>query len=182
MIKEPFQVKKSNVFTYKFPPQEFKLQAQDMAINALANFGSEDAGAFSIVSIDEKKFIIELSRGIKKKHLPKFLNLGPQGPISPIILESSIYSFMDTVIDGTNKHKPLREILSKSFPDIEGIKKESPIINSNDLEKEIHKNILNLKNSYIVLQGPPGTGKTYQAAYAIVKLIQHGKRKSKKYI
>ena len=176
MIKEPFQVKKSNVFTYKFPPQEYKLQAQDMAINAGANFDSEDAGAFSIVSIDEKKFIIELSRGIKKKQLPKFLNLGPQGPISPNILESSIYSFMDSIIEGTKKYKPLREILTKSFPDIEGVKQESPIINSNDLEKEIPKNILNLKNSYIVLQGPPGTGKTYQAANAIVKLIQQGKK------
>ena len=72
MIKEPFQVKKSNVFTYKFPSQEYKLQAQDMAINAWANFDSEDSGACSIVSIDEKKFTIELSRGIKKKHLPKF--------------------------------------------------------------------------------------------------------------
>ena len=104
------------------------------------------------------------------------MNLGPQGPIRPDILESSIYSFMDSVIEGTKKNKPLREILSKSLPDIEGIKQESPIINSNDLEKEIHKNILNLKNSYIVLQGPPGTGKTYQAANAIVKLIQQGKK------
>ena len=104
------------------------------------------------------------------------MNLGPQGPISPNILESSIYSFMDSIIEGTKKYKTLREILTKSFPDIEGVKQESPIINSSDLEKEIPKNILNLKNSYIVLQGPPGTGKTYQAANAIVKLIQQGKK------
>lgn len=176
MIEKPYQLRKSYVYTYKFPPQDYKLQKGDQAINAWASFGDKDSGAVTIVSLDEKKCILEISRSIKKEKPPKVLNLGPIGPIRPDSLESSIYSFIDSVIKNSKKYKPLLEILGKSRPDIKGIKQGNKIINSSDFEVEIPHTISKLNNSYIILQGPPGTGKTYQAANAIVDLIKQGKK------
>ncbi|MDP7580654.1 MAG: TM0106 family RecB-like putative nuclease [Nitrospinota bacterium] len=176
MIEKAYQLKKSYVYTYKFPPQEYKLQKGDQAINAWASFGDKDSGAVTIVSVDEKKCTLEVSRSIKKEKPPEVLNLGPRGPIKPDSLESSIYSFIDSVIKNSKKYKPLLEILAKSHPDIKGIKQGDKIISSSDFETEIPRAISSLNNSYIVLQGPPGTGKTYQAANAIVDLVKQGKK------
>jgi uncharacterized protein len=83
---------------------------------------------------------------------------------------------MDSVIENKKDYKATVDILNKEIPDIKNIKKGDPIIKSENFLEEIPKTLLNLNNSYIFIQGPPGTGKTYQAANAILKLLEIGKK------
>ena len=83
---------------------------------------------------------------------------------------------MDSVLEKKNEYKATIEILNKEIPDVKNVKKGDPIIRSEKFLEEIPKTLLNLNNSYIFIQGPPGTGKTYQAANAILKLLELGKK------
>ena len=176
-IKEPVPEKKSYIYTYKFPEQEYKLREADQATIANELLLDQRSNAGKIVKIDAMERMVQLKRGVKSGTLPDNLSIGPSTPVRSTGLEASTYRYIDSLFDlNYKKYKALNEILSKEIPDIKTIKKGDKITNSDNFLEEIPKTILNLDNSYLFIQGPPGTGKTFQVANAIIELIKKGKK------
>lgn len=173
-IGEPVKEKRSYIYTYEFPEQDYKIKLQDKT--TIANeihLGSKDY-AGEVFELDAHNRIIKLKKA--GDPLPDNISISRGKPRDPSIFEKNIFHFMDSVIENKKDYKATVDILNKEIPDIKNIKKGDPIIKSENFLEEIPKTLLNLNNSYIFIQGPPGTGKTYQAANAILKLLEIGKK------
>jgi len=190
-VSEP--EKRSLIYTYKFPPQEYKLKAGHAVIDIAK---MENAG--TVVEINESG-IIKIRRSIKKDALPKRLSIGPSGPIDSKIIRSAVYRLANELIangpidtsaletaptpdpalglapEPAPDPDPATELLSRAVPRIIGKEPGSPII-SDDLQKDALEAVYNLDHSYLFIQGPPGAGKTYTSSCIIVELIKRGKR------
>ena len=177
-IEKPYPEKRSLVYTYTFPEQEYKLKEKEkasLANNILINQESSYAG--EIVELDQKKRIIKLKKSSKGGNLPENISIGKNRPTDVQSLESATFRYLDSIFtDSKKEYSAINDILKKSAPRIKGVKPGKPILESNEFLNEIPKAILNLDNSYIFIQGPPGTGKTFQASNVISELLKQGKR------
>lgn len=177
-IDKPYPEKRSLVYTFSFPEQEYKLKEKEkasLANNILLNQESGYAG--EIIELDQKKRIIKLKKSEKSGTLPENISIGKNRPTDASSLESATYRYLESLFkDSKKSYTAINDILSKSAPRLKGIKSKQPILKSNDFINEIPNAILNLDNSYIFIQGPPGTGKTFQASNVISKLLSKGKR------
>jgi predicted RecB family nuclease len=85
-------------------------------------------------------------------------------------------AFLSETHPTLNLPKCYYDFLTRSYPDIIGIEKGSPLYNENDNLTEVAKKIIpNLNNSCLIIQGPPGVGKSYTAAHSIKELLKKGK-------
>ena len=178
-VGEPYREKLSNVYTFSFPDQEYKIKKGDVPVNAnnILVGESKNVGVGSVIELDPKKREIKLKKGIKGSALGKILSIGKKSPPNINNLEDAIYRYIDTLFSGNKKdYDAINDILAKNVPRIKEIKEGSSIIDSNNFIEEIPKVILNLNNSYLFIQGPPGTGKTTQASNVIAELISKGKK------
>ena len=175
-----FQDKKSFVYKYKFPEQEYKLKEGRKCI--IANNTDPDRSDYAgkIQELDQFERSLLLRKGISKeeKKLPKVLSIGEEVMGHSIFenLNKNTYSFCDNVLNKEDGYEAIKSFINREAPKIKGIKKGEKIIKNNNFEIEIPKIILNLQNSYIFLQGPPGSGKTYQASNAIIELLKKNKK------
>ena len=175
-----FQDKKSYVYKYIFPEQEYKLKEKKRAI--IANNTDPDRADYAgtIQELDQIKRTVILRKGISKdqKKLPKILSIG-EGLMNHDRFENlnnNIYKFCDNILDNKDGYDAIKSFLNKDIPKIKGLKQGDKIIKSENFEEEIPKIILNLQDSYIFLQGPAGTGKTFQSGNAIVEILKKNKR------
>jgi len=172
--KDPKKKLRSSIYTYKFPEQDYKIKLQDKT--TIANeiyLGTKDY-AGEVFELDAHNRIIKLKKA--GDPLPDNISISRGKPRDPSLFEKNIFNFMDSVLEKKDEYKATIEILNKEIPDVKNIKRGDPIIKSENFLDEIPKTLLNLNNSYIFIQGPPGTGKTYQAANAILKLLELGKK------
>ena len=72
--------------------------------------------------------------------------------------------------------KCIHDMLTKSPPDIKGLKHGTSLIKTNDMIPELIHLILNMNKTTLCIQGPPGSGKTYTGSRIIKALISKGKR------
>ncbi len=177
--KDPTPRRRSIIYKYMYPDQEFKLKkGKQVSIANNVELDRSDA-AGKIEELDPIKKIVVLRKGISKndKSLPNILSIGEKPPKASRYknLNSNIYKYCDDVIQNKNTYKAITTLLNKDFPNIKGIQLGEKIIKTDNFENEIPKILLNLKDSYLFCQGPPGTGKTFQAASAIVELMQNKK-------
>jgi len=173
-VGEPVKEKRSYVYTYEFPEQDYKIKLQDKTTVANEiHLGSKDY-AGEVFELDHHNRIIKLKKA--GDPLPDNISISRGKPRDPSIFENNIFHFIDSVIEKRKEYKATIDILNKEIPDIKNIKKGDPIITGDNFLEEIPKILLNLNNSYVFIQGPPGTGKTYQAANAILKLLELGKK------
>jgi uncharacterized protein len=170
-IGEPVPVKRSLVYTYRFPPQETKLGVGDQVVNVATGLY-----AGTIDSLNEGESLIQLKLGATKGRLPLRMSIGPGGPISTEPLRAAVYRFAASVLDGRNDHPAVRDILAKAPPRIVGRRAGEPIARTDDLLAAATEAVAGLDQSYLFIQGPPGSGKTYTSAHVIVELIRRGKR------
>lgn len=167
----PVPEKKSLIYAYQFPPQEYKLKVGDAPVEVIK---MQRAG--TIVDLDEDSCIVKLKRGTQSGNLPHTLNLGPSGPISTDQIRAAIYRVADSIIAGSGKYRCVTELLNRSLPKIAGKQRCEPIIGNGELIKESVQAVSALDSSYLFIQGPPGAGKTYTSAHIIVGLLQQGKK------
>ena len=167
----PVPEAQSLIYTYSFPPQEYKLRPGDQVaeISTLENAGT-------IVSIDEEKLVVRIKRGMKRPLLPKSLSIGPAGPVNAKIIRRAIYEYADKILEDPGIPRSATDILSRSAPRITGKALGKAIISSDDILREASKAVAALDNSYLFIQGPPGAGKTYSSSHIIVDLLEQGKK------
>lgn len=167
-IDNPQEEKHPFIFTYKFPPQDYKLKKGSRIVNT---YDIESQGR--IFELDDNNCIVTI------KHsgcFPACLSIGPSGPIDSRPIRSAIYRYADQVITGGDRCHVATQLLTHAMPKIKGKKEGQFIASSANLQADILKAVVNLNHSYLFIQGPPGTGKTYTSSQIIVDLISRGKR------
>ena len=170
-IGTPEPEKRSLIYTYRFPSQEYKLKVGSQAFNTAT---MESAG--TIAEIDEGSRTVKIKRGAKKDPLPESLSIGPSGPIDSKIIRSAIYRYADHVLEAPENTHAATELLTRNIPRIQGKQVGEDIITSDDLQDDALKAIAALDHSYLFIQGPPGAGKTYTSSHIIVDLIKRRKK------
>ena len=168
--------KKSKIYRYRFPPQEYKLKEgyQPVNIKPLHILGLETVGI--IEEIDDNKCIIKIKRGSTKEKLPKKLSIGPPMPVSAKIIRSAIYNYAGNFLKSPNILRVTTELLARNPPRIQGKLIGEAIYTYDEVLENAIEVVSALNNSYIIIQGPPGTGKTYTSSQLIVELIKAGKK------
>lgn len=170
LVEDPVPEKKSLIYTYKFPPQEYKLRKGDLIIDVATT-----SSAGSIFELDETSCLIKIKKGIKES-LPQSLSIGPSKPIEQKTMRKAIYKVADSILRKGNQFQAILDILNNRTPRIKGKTDNEPIISSDSLLMDSIKAILNLDSSYLFIQGPPGAGKTYTSAHIAVELMRQGKK------
>lgn len=171
IIGPPRPVKRSFLYTYRFPDQEFKFKAGDSCLRADT---LERAG--SIEEVDEKDHLLCLKLG-KKSSLPERLSIIPAGPISTDPLKEALFRFTDSLIAGDGRYRAILELLLRERPRVMEQRQENEIIRSGqDLIAEVIETANRLDRSYLFIQGPPGAGKTFTGSHLITSLIEKGFR------
>jgi len=171
MARQPQPVKRSFLYTYRFPDQEFKFKAGD---NCLRADTLERAG--TIEEIDEKGRLLCLKLG-NKSSLPERLSIIPSGPISTDILKDALFRFTDSLIAGDGRYQAILDLLRRERPRMKEQLQENAIVRpGEDLIAEIIDAANSLDRSYLFIQGPPGAGKTYTGSHLITALIKKGFR------
>lgn len=162
--------KRSKVYFFTFPEQEFKMQPGDDCLRAdnLIRLGS-------IKFIDEKTKTIGIKIGPKSPPPPETVSIIPTGPIDTKRLREALYRFADSVIANDNQYRAAKALLLDEEPLIANRKKGEPIIKNDErLIDEAVAAISSLSESYIFIQGPPGAGKTYTGSHIITELLRKG--------
>ncbi len=175
-----FQDKKSFVYKYIFPEQEYKLKEGRKCIIANNTDPERSDYAGKIQELDQINKSLLLRKGISKeeKKLPRTLSISEEVIGHSIFenLNKNTYNFCDNVLNKKKGYEAIKSFINRDVPKIKGIKKGEKIIKDNNFGSEIPNIILNLQNSYIFLQGPPGSGKTFQASNAIIELLKKNKK------
>lgn len=171
MIGDPEPEKRSLIYTYKFPPQEYKLKAGNPAIDVktLTSIGT-------IVRIDDNTSRAKIKCSVKKTPAPT-LTIGPPLPIDSRLIRAAIYNYADELLNAPKRPHPATELLAVRPPSIANIQAGEALIKSDDsLYADALAAITGLNNSYLFIQGPPGAGKTHTSSHIIVDLIKLGKK------
>ena len=171
MIGKPEAEKRSQIYSYRFPAQEYKMKPGDKPFNIAT---MESVG--TIVELNEDSCTIRIKRGNAQGELPSTLNLGPPPPIATKVIRSAVYRVAESIAAGKNDYSAVIDVLNIAVPRIKGKMPGDSIIGNGDLLAETIKAIAALDNSYLFIQGPPGAGKTYTSAHVIIALLRMGKR------
>ena len=114
-IEKPYPEKRSLVYTYTFPEQEYKLKEKEkasLANNILINQESSYAG--EIVELDQKKRIIKLKKSSKGGNLPENISIGKNRPTDVQSLESATFRYLDSIFtDSKKEYSAINDILKK---------------------------------------------------------------------
>jgi predicted RecB family nuclease len=156
----PVQEKKSIVFTYRFPPQEHKLDPGDTVYDRANRAGD-------IVAIDDAGGVVRLKRGptlLKLPH-PEALIAKPSIDSGPV--RTALRRFAESVVaGGETPYRAAMDMVLSRAPRVIGEQQLGEVIDAAQ----------RLDDSYLFVQGPPGCGKTFNGAHAIVALLRYGKR------
>ena len=167
--RAPYPDKKSIIYSFRFPAQDFKLRLGDRPVVAdtLAPTGE-------VVRFDEDAFEISIRRAKNRDPLPPEFSLIPSGPIGDEVLRAAIARYVATVLGGREDYyAALTGILRRDFPRFRG--STGIADDAEDVARAIDA-IQRLDCSHLLIQGPPGTGKTRTASHAIIHLLASGKR------
>ncbi|HXN07609.1 MAG TPA: TM0106 family RecB-like putative nuclease, partial [Nitrospiria bacterium] len=166
----PYREKRSLVYTYRYPEQEFKLSEGDSCLQAET---LEPAG--SLLEIDEEKRIVRLKCGPGREPLPPELSLVSAKRISYEPLREAIYRVAESLIAGDGKYRAMTDFLERALPRFKGRPPGEPVISPGAplLEAAIEA-AANLKESFLFIQGPPGAGKTFTGSHLVTGLLQRG--------
>jgi predicted RecB family nuclease len=166
---QPYSEKRSIVYSFRFPAQDFKVSLGDDVLIA-----DTLAPAGEIVHLDEDKFKISLKRGKTREPLPNRFSLIPKGPLGDEVLRAAIARYIGTVLNGDqDRYAAITGILRRDYPCFEG---STGISSDPDEVARAIDAIERLDSSHLLIQGPPGAGKTYTTSPAIVEMLARGER------
>ena len=163
--------KKSFIYTYDYPEQEISFRKGEEITYLDHPMGNTRV---RIYNIDEK--IRQVKLRTTNSEMPANLDIGPSSPQNYSIPQSALLRFSESIVNEDIPYDAILDLLNRQPPNIKGITRGAPIIQSGDLLSEIRYIIPNLQNSCLSIQGPPGAGKTYSASRAIVDLLKSGNR------
>lgn len=168
----PYAVKQSFVYSFRFPPQDFKMRIGDKPKRAATL-----APAGEIVFLDEDEGRIGLKIGKKAEPHEEAFSLIPPGPIGADVLREAVYRYANAVIAGEDHYAAISSILRREHPRLQGLAAGQAII-ADGAETVVAAAvaIAHLNRSHMLVQGPPGTGKTFLSAHTIVELLAKGQR------
>jgi uncharacterized protein len=168
----PYKDKRSIVYSYRFPPQDFKFAVGD---GCLCSLTLRPAG--TIIYLDEEAGVVRLKIGANQPPLPDSMSIIPTGPIDAVVLREAIYRFADAVITGSERYRAVIAMLRRERPRLTIPSNCTSLIREGENELSTSIRIISsLDDSALIIQGPPGSGKTYTAAHSIIHLISQGRR------
>lgn len=161
--------KRSIVYSFRFPAQDFKLRLGDRP--RIANT-LDPAG--EVVRLHEDTFEISLKLSKSKDPLPEAFSIIPAGPVGDDVLRDAISRYVSAVLNGhEHRYAAVTGILRRDYPRFCGLATIGD--DGDDVGRAIDA-IERLDRSHLLIQGPPGAGKTHAASHAIVHLLARGKR------
>jgi DNA polymerase III delta prime subunit len=167
--RTPFPEKKSIVYSFRFPPQDFKMRLGDRP-----DIADTLGPAGEVVRLKEDTFEISIKRAKNRDPLPPTFSLIPTGPIGTEVLRDAITRYVGAVLDGQeHRYAAVTGILRRDYPRFGG--PETIADDADDVARAIDT-IERLDRSHLLIQGPPGSGKTWTASHAIVEMLARGKR------
>lgn len=168
---DPVPEKRSLIYSYNFPPQEFKLKTG----SNVKNCHNLDEKVGTIFEIDEENLILKIKS--TNKDLTDNLSISSGGPIDSKVIRKALYKIADKYIHQKEQKDVCFEILSRALPRFHNKQSGEEIIDkSKNIIDESLKAISDLDHSYLFIQGPPGAGKTYTTSHIIARLLKSGKR------
>ena len=168
----PYKDKRSIVYSYRFPAQDFKFSVGD---GCLCSTTLKPAG--TIVYLDEETNIIRLKIGANQPPLPDSMSIIPTGPIDAVVLREAVYRFADSVIAGAKRYCAIIAVLKREQPRLTISSSSAGLIRAGEDELSASMRIISsLDNSALIIQGPPGAGKTYTAAHSIIHLVSKARK------
>jgi predicted RecB family nuclease len=167
--RPPFAEKRSIVYSFRFPAQDFK-----MCLGGDVLIADTLVPAGKIFRLDEDAFEISLKRGKNREPLPDRFSLIPKGPLDDKVLRAAITRYIGAVLKGyEDQYSALTGILRRDYPRFQRATGTSD--EADDVARAIDA-IGRLDRSHLLIQGPPGAGKTYTASHGIVEMLARGKR------
>lgn len=165
----PRTVKKSLVYTLRFPSQEHKLRAGQRVHDPATG---KDPG--QLLAVDDETQTIQLSRSERRAQdpLPESIVLG--GPLEDREQRDAVLRVARSIRADDGRYPALRAILGRERPRITGLGETEPV-QTIDLDA-MKARALGLDGSYLFIQGPPGTGKTWTGARIVAHLLAAGRR------
>ncbi|HEX3365786.1 TM0106 family RecB-like putative nuclease [Phenylobacterium sp.] len=169
----PRDDKRSKIYAFTFPAQDFKLRVGDTPLRAGSG---EPAG--EIVYIDEATRRVELKLGPSRSRIEDGAALIPEGPVGDRQLRDAVYRLADAVAAGQgDRYSAIIDILAARAPRVSGAAPEAPLIAAGvEVIDGAIAALERLQGSYLLVQGPPGSGKTYVSSHAIAALLKGGAR------
>ena len=170
--RAPEPEKRSLVFTYHFPPQDYKFRVGDSCLVARTL-----EGAGKVVELDPDQCTVRIKRSATRDPLPAELSIIPTGPIGTQVLRNAIYRFADSILANDRGYSAIRDILTRTRPRLNGLTDGAVIIKDQaDPVASAVDAVSRLRDSYLFIQGPPGAGKTFTSSHILVELIRSGHR------
>ncbi|MGH3047642.1 MAG: DEAD/DEAH box helicase, partial [Gaiellaceae bacterium] len=162
LVAGPEQVKKSQAWTFTFPPQEHKIGQNQQVIDPATR-----DGAGTVVEVDREERRLVLRRGPKHEDVPLPKALIPSGPFYTDAQEDALMRLGGSLLAGDRRYPALESVLRReSHP--------GPI-QTNDLV-EMERLLPGLDGDHLFVQGPPGSGKTWTGGRLVARLLAAGKR------
>jgi uncharacterized protein len=169
--RPPRPDKKSTIYAFTFPAQDFKLRVGDEVLRA-----STGEAAGTVMFIDEESRRLELKLGPSRTRLADGDSLIPEGPVGDKQLRDAVYRYAGAVSRGEGAYSAVTHILAGQAPRLAGRPDGAPIIGQGqDAVDGTIAALADIDGSYLLVQGPPGSGKTFTSAAAIAELLARGK-------
>ncbi len=177
----PSRVKNSNVYTYEFPDQFYKLGDGDIAVDPR----TQKSG--TVVAIDADSNLLKFKSTASQEAAREIKELIPNGPPSTKEQRRALARIAKSFLDGTlaSEHPATHDLLANLDPRLaHGCHpQERPKGAPRRTIQPVHVDadsvsavVAALDRSYLFIQGPPGSGKSTIGSRVICDLLAAGKR------
>jgi predicted RecB family nuclease len=153
---------RSNLWRYRFPPQETKLEPSSLRLP-----DPTTGKSWKVKSIADDHLLIKVGAAVTSP--PEVNALIPPSPPDGGKVREAATEVARAVLDGSDRFPAVRALLrrERSTLDLATVTGEVD---------DLVRATLALERSYLAVQGPPGTGKTYRAAHMVVAALKAGHR------